>query len=163
MATFVVLEPPSGTVDEAAERAAFLRDGFSFPAFIVAPIWLLWHRLWIEALAVIAVMVALSAAAEITGLGFAGSVASLLVSLFVGLEGNGLRAAALRRRGWHEWGVVEADTLDDAETRYALARNEEEAPEAAPDVETPSPRPSGQVPAGRSGPVFGLLDYPGGA
>ncbi len=31
-----------------------------------------------------------------------------------------MRIAALRRRGWHERGVVAADRLDDAETRDAL-------------------------------------------
>jgi hypothetical protein len=47
------------------------------------------------------------------------------------LEGQGLRIAALRRRGWHEWGAVAADRLDDADIRYALeadGRADDEAP-----------------------------------
>src|SRR5690606_40350011 len=46
------------------------------------------------------------------------SIASLMLALFVGLEGSALRLAALRRRGWREWGVVEAGNSRDAEIRY---------------------------------------------
>ena len=47
---------------------------------------------------------------------------SLLVSLFVGAR-RARRCGSQRcsRRGWHEWGVVDADSLDDAESRYAMA------------------------------------------
>ena len=29
------------------ERFVFVRDGFHFWAFLLAPLWLLWHRLWL--------------------------------------------------------------------------------------------------------------------
>ncbi|TKB22989.1 MAG: DUF2628 domain-containing protein [Mesorhizobium sp.] len=100
--------------------ATFVRDGFAWLGFLVPPLWLAWHRLWVEAALAFVAMGLLSMLGERLGQETAGSLLSLLVMLFVGLEGQGLRIAALRRRGWHEWGVVEADRLDDADVRYAL-------------------------------------------
>ncbi|RWF00695.1 DUF2628 domain-containing protein [Mesorhizobium sp.] len=128
MAVYVVMEPPGGG---EKPDVTFVRDGFSWLGFLVSPLWLLWHRLWIEAALAFVAMALLSMIAEGLSLGLAGPPLSLLVSLYVGLEGQALRIAALRRRGWHEWGVVEANRLDDADTRYVLeaeAQADEQAP-----------------------------------
>ncbi|MER8763850.1 DUF2628 domain-containing protein [Mesorhizobium sp. M0601] len=117
MAIYVVMKPPgrSESVD-----TTFIRDAFAWLGFLVPPLWLAWHRLWVEAALAFVAMGLLSMLGERLDLETTGSLLSLLVMLFVGLEGQGLRIAALRRRGWHEWGVVEADRLDDADLRYAL-------------------------------------------
>ena len=132
MAAYVVMEPPGR--GEKADSTVLVRDGFTWLGLLVPPLWFAWHRLWIEAGVTFVVMGALSMLGQSFGLGLAGSLLSLLVSLYVGLEGQGLRIAALRRRGWREWGVVEAATLDDADTRQAL---EAEAPA---DEVVPAPR-----------------------
>ncbi|RNJ44650.1 hypothetical protein B5V01_07225 [Mesorhizobium erdmanii] len=132
MATYVVMEPPSRS--EKVDATAFVRDGFTWLGLLIPPLWLAWHRLWIEAGLAFVVMGLLSMAGENLGLGLASSLLSLLVSFYVGLEGQGLRIAALRRRGWHEWGVVQAGRLDDADIRYALEV------EAHGDNTTPAPR-----------------------
>ncbi|RUW60313.1 DUF2628 domain-containing protein [Mesorhizobium sp. M7A.F.Ca.US.008.03.1.1] len=132
MATYVVMEPPGRS--EKADATAFVRDGFTWLGLLVPPLWFAWHRLWIEAALAFVVMGLLSMLGQKLGLGLAGSLLSLLVSLYVGLEGQGLRIAALRRRGWHEWGAVEAGWLDDADTRYALEV------EALADEVVPAPR-----------------------
>ena len=129
MATYVVMEPPGRS--EKVDTTAFIRDGFTWLGLLVPPLWLAWHRLWIEAGLAFVVMGALSMAGQNLGLGLASSLLSTLVSFYVGLEGQGLRIAALRRRGWHEWGVVQAGRLDDADIRYAL-EVEEQAEEAVP-------------------------------
>lgn len=118
MATYVVMEPPGRS--EKVETTAFIRDGFTWLGLLVPPLWFAWHRLWIEAGLAFVVMGLLSMAGQNLGLGLVGSLLSLLVSFYVGLEGQGLRIAALRRRGWHEWGVVQGGRLDDADIRYAL-------------------------------------------
>ncbi|MER9424364.1 DUF2628 domain-containing protein [Mesorhizobium sp. M0317] len=118
MAIYVVMEPPGRT--EAADATIFVRDGFSWLAFLVAPLWLAWHRLWIEAALAFVALGLISVLGQWLGLDWAGSGLSLLVSLYIGLEGQGLRTAALRRRGWHEWGVIEADNPDDADIRQTL-------------------------------------------
>jgi hypothetical protein len=156
MAVFVVMEPPAADAVEASERAVLVRDGFAFLAFLVPPLWLLWHRLWIEAAIAFAASVALTALGDAAGLGFAGAVLSLLVSIFVGLEGQALRINALRRRGWREWGVVEAGDIAEAEIRYLAG---EEPGEAL--VEAPRPTAATMVRPIPAGPALGLLGYPG--
>ena len=49
MPTFTVHAPPPKIGDSAAdpERFVFVRDGFYFWAFVLAPLWLLLHRLWL--------------------------------------------------------------------------------------------------------------------
>ena len=118
MAIYVVMEPPGRT--EAAGATVFVRDGFSWLAFLLAPLWLAWHKLWVEAALAFVAMGLISMFGQWLGLDWAGSALSLLVSLYIGLEGQGLRIAALRRRGWREWGVIQADNLDDADIRQTL-------------------------------------------
>ncbi|QKC87411.1 DUF2628 domain-containing protein [Mesorhizobium sp. NZP2234] len=156
MAAYVVMEPP-GRGDKA-DTAAFVRDGFTWLGLLVPPLWLAWHRLWIEAGLAFVVMGLLSMAGQKLGLGFASSLLSLLVSLYVGLEGQGLRVAALRRRGWHEWGVVHAGRLDDADIRYALeaeghAEETVPAPRIVPDAALARPAQPGMA--------LGLTHIPG--
>jgi hypothetical protein len=129
MAVYIVMEPPGGVGADAAADARLVRDGFSWPAFLVPPLWLLWHRLWLEALLAFAAMAALEALGEVSGHRAAGFAMGLLVSFFVGLEGQGMRLAALFRGGWREWGAVEAGSRDDAETRYALEASGADAAE----------------------------------
>jgi Protein of unknown function (DUF2628) len=156
MATYVVMQPEraDGRID--AEGAIFVRDGFALIAFLVPMVWLLWHRLWIEAALALALTVGLTALGNVAGFGFAAPVLSLLVSIYAGLEGSALRLAALRRRGWHDFGVVEADSYDDAETRYLIETGS--ISEAGIERHDPVPGPAA---ARKTGPEFGLLLNPG--
>lgn len=120
MAIYVVMEPNQADLSRAQEKAVLIRDGFSCWAFVLPVIWLLVHRLWIEALAALALMLAAGALA--TQLGshpMMGAALSLLTQIAFGLEAANLRVAALRRRGWSLWGPVEAANRREAELRYA--------------------------------------------
>ncbi|MEO3997085.1 DUF2628 domain-containing protein [Mesorhizobium sp. CAU 1732] len=157
MASFVVMEPPA----RVEADAVIVRDGFHVFAFLIPFVWLLVHRLWIEALIALVVALALGFAGSYAGFAAAPAL-SLLVSLYVGLEGASLKLAALRRRGWREWGVVEADNRTDAETRYIA---EAYVDGTADDRPAPLPVLSSAsqlrqtVPA--AGPALGLFSYPG--
>ncbi|RUW31854.1 MULTISPECIES: DUF2628 domain-containing protein [unclassified Mesorhizobium] len=156
MAIYVVMERPAGS--NKAEDAVLVRDGFTWLGFLLSPVWLAWHRLWIEALLTFAVAAILSVLGEKLGLEWAGSALSLLVSLYIGLEGQGLRISALRRRGWREWGVVEAGNLGGAEARYVLeAEGQEEEPAPMPRIvpDTNQARPA------QTGMALGLTHTPG--
>ena len=156
MAIYVVMEPPGRS--EKADATAFVRDGFTWLGFLVPPLWFAWHRLWIEAALAFVVAALLSLLGQKLGLGLTGSLLSLLVSLYVGLGGQALRIAALRRRGWHEWGVVEAGRLDDADGRYALEA------EAFSDQAVPAPRMVPDAALARPaqpGMALGLTHIPG--
>lgn len=162
MASYVVLEPPGRGGEE---RAVLVRDGFHFLAFLLPLVWLLFNRLWIEALAVFAAGALIGALGTWFGAAAAASVVSVLLALFVGLEAASLKIAALRRRGWREWGVVEADNARDAEIRYAASLETQLADEFVPaeDIaqpQLPASRPATH-PARPTGPVLGMLGYPG--
>jgi len=162
MAIYVVMEPPLGNAAAASERAVLVRDGFSLIAFLVPPLWLLWHRLWIEAALAFAAALLLTALGEAAGFGLTSSLLSLLVSIYVGLEGPALRLAALRRRGWRAWGAVEARDRRDAEIRYLSEVDLPGREDAVPPFADQPAKPVAVTPA-RKGPALGLLDYPGRA
>ncbi len=127
--------------EEPARRvraARLVRDGFSWPAFFLGPLWLLWHRLWRPLVIVMAVLLAMGAAPPLVQ-----SLASLAVSLILGFEGNGLLRAGLERRGWREAAVIVAAGRDEAELRLAALLTGDEGgmvngrstpPPAAPDA-----------------------------
>ena len=48
MAAYVVMEKGGASARTAAD-AVFVRDGFHWVAFLVPAVWMLWHRLWLEA------------------------------------------------------------------------------------------------------------------
>ncbi|MGL4405680.1 MAG: DUF2628 domain-containing protein [Notoacmeibacter sp.] len=113
MARYVIMQNGENT-----ESAIFIRDGFSVPALIVPQFWLLFHRQWLAASAVIAVMVLGALAAWQFNQPLLALAADLPLSIYVALEGASLRIANLTREGWHEAKVVEADNAEEAEIRF---------------------------------------------
>ena len=156
MASFVVMEAPAGRND-----AAYVRDGFHFFAFLVPPLWLAWHRLWIEALVALAAMAVLGALGTVSGFAEASPLLSLLVSIYVGLEAPALRIAALRRRGWREWGVVDADDWHDAELKHLAGADGDAEDSVSTTSEPPAPAYAYPPRPAPSGPALGLFSYPG--
>lgn len=146
MAAYVVMQSPQRRV----EGTMFLRDGFSVPAFLVAPFWLFWHRLWLEGTLVLLALITAGALGQVAGVESAGGVLSLLVFLYVGLEGNAIRMAALHRRGWTEAGLIDANSLANAEARFAFAAR------PALDVKTVAPTKSAANRSQLPDPVFGF-------
>src|SRR5205814_3636753 len=49
MAVYTVHEPPLKRYDAAGDpdRFVFVRDGFSFWAFLLGPLWMIRHRMWL--------------------------------------------------------------------------------------------------------------------
>ena len=154
MGSFVVMLPPARPGD-----AMLVRDGFHFFAFLVPFAWLFWHRLWIEAALALVAAMALGILGSQAGFTLTGPLLCLLVSIYVGLEGAALKVAGFTRRGWRQWGVVEAANRDDAEVRYIAEAYGDEAP----DDRGPwgAPQSSEHAPERDAGPALGLFSYPG--
>lgn len=157
MASYVVLTPPDG--NELDERAVLIRDGFSLLALIVPVIWLLWNRLWFAAAMLLLLSVAIAIAiSQIPSWSTVFTISSVMISLFVALEGNNWRIAKKERQGWQLRTVIDAPSHATAEEIYfsAAAATPEQQPRPAPAFGKNAA--TGPAPAA-SGPALGLLDY----
>ncbi|MBB4304324.1 hypothetical protein GGD81_003382 [Rhodobium orientis] len=118
MAAFMVMIPPaSGDPLSDAVRTAFVKDGFSWVALFFAPLWALYHGLWLVLGLWIVVSLAIGAVGDFFSMG-AGEVLSLAFSLLFALEANQLRRWTLQRRGWELSGIVVGRDREDYERRY---------------------------------------------
>jgi hypothetical protein len=121
MPVYTVHEPPPRTDDPLAqaEGFAFVRDGFSFWAFLFAPLWLVRYRLWLVLLGYIVVVAAIIGAlryAEIPAWGWV--LVALVFAILFGFEANTLRRWTLTRRGWTTLAVVVGLDRESAERRF---------------------------------------------
>ena len=119
MPAFAVMEPP-GRPDAAGQvdRYVFLPEKFNLWAFLLAPLWLLVHRLWLEFLVYLAAVAAILTGLWAIGAESAAMPVLILVHWLIGLEACSIRRLMLKRRGWQDAGVVVADDLDLAERRF---------------------------------------------
>jgi hypothetical protein len=136
MPAYTVHEPPLRDGDDdaaAADRFVFVRDGFSMWAFLFAPLWMMWRRLWLVLLLYVVLIVALQVGLWALGAsGLVKFIVGVLVALLIGFEGPSLRRWTFARRGWINHGVVVADSEEAAERRFFDAWVGREARTAAP-------------------------------
>ena len=147
-----------------------MRDGFSFWAFLLAPWWMLRHRLWLALVCYVILAVALSVALRLIGTSAAVAIiAGALFSLLVGFEAATLRRFGLARRGWRNVGIVVGDDVESAERRFfdAWANkswvNKSWAERPSVDGASRASSPAMGVPMARrpSSEVIGLFPQPG--
>ena len=160
MPTYTIHAPPPRTGEQASDpqRFLFVRDGFHFWAFLLAPLWLLWRRLWLLLLlyligsAVLAITFAMLRAPLTLQI-----ATDLLIALLIGLEAASLWRWRLARRGWQTLGFVVGDDEESAERRFFA--------EWVKRATQPVPPPQYSPPVRRGSPsdVIGLFAEPGGA
>jgi hypothetical protein len=166
MSVYTVHEPLVASVDPlpGAERIVFVRDGFSFWAFLWAPLWMLWHRMWLVLAGYVVVVAALETPL-LAGGGSpaAASVVGLLFSLLIGLEASTLRRFTLRRRGWRSVGIVSGDDVEDAERRFFDAWLRQTSTQHMANATAPPPLPiaAATLRAPQTPDVIGLFPQPG--
>ncbi len=109
----------SGSLTGLSEDAILVKEGFSWPAFFIPLIWLLYKRMWIVLVFYLAATAVLTAVAQCAAVAesdvFVGNVA---VNLILGLQGNDLYRWTLQRRRYREQAVVLGQNLVTAEQRY---------------------------------------------
>ena len=120
MPVFTVHAPVMGDAGiRAADRFAFVRDGFHFWAAILGVVWLAWHRLWLALIGWIVVMVAVDFGLAALGTGrTAIFLVDVMLALLMGLEAASLRRWTLSRRNWRQLDIVVADDQEAAERRF---------------------------------------------
>ena len=103
----------------AADRFAFVRDGFHFWALLFGPLWLAWHRLWLALIGWIVVVAAIDLAMARLGAGPSAIFrADVLLALLMGFEAASLQRWTLSRRNWRQLDIVVADDEESAERRF---------------------------------------------
>lgn len=104
---------------DAADRVELVQEGFSFAAFLLHVLWLLYQRLWIPALAYVALLAGLGYAGEQIGISRISMAAlQLLLQLMLGYVAYDLQRWRLTRRGYRFTGVVAAESVLNAQRRY---------------------------------------------
>jgi hypothetical protein len=160
MPTYTIHTPPhAGEQSSDPQRFLFVRDGFHFWAFLLAPLWLLWRRLWLVLLLYLAVVGVLAVASAVLRAPVTLQIAAeLLIALLVGLEAASLWRWTLARRGWQTLGFVVGDDAESAERRFFAEWVKRAAEPASP----PAPQYSPPVRRGSLSDVIGLFPEPGG-
>lgn len=118
---YTVHEPPEPkeSPQDQAESLVFVRDGFNWFAFFLAPIWMLVNRLWLALVAYVVIaaalfgtLAAIGTAPEWVGL------ASIAFNLLVALEADSIERWTLARRGWRMIGSVSGANMRECERRF---------------------------------------------
>ena len=167
MPTYTIHAPPPKAGEPASDpqRFVFVRDGFHFWAFLLAPLWVLYRRLWL-------VLVLYLVVNGVFGIAFVALRApmtlqvsvDLLIALLLGFEAATLWRWTLARRGWRTLGFVVGDDEENAERRFFAEWTKRAAPSAPPPV---AAEPQYAAPVRRGPPsgadVIGLFPEPGGS
>ncbi|QXX75798.1 DUF2628 domain-containing protein [Methylovirgula sp. HY1] len=151
------VQAPIGTLGEPEpERAVFLREGFSWPAFVFALLWLVWHRLWaIVALWLVVEGLLVWLAMRHFGFGTTLTIA-LALRIVLGLEGNGLLRRKLAGRRYRLIDVVTAEAAETAERLFFSRLSQPQ------DATAPAPKDAllGAAMANRDTEVLGVFPLP---
>lgn len=118
MKIYSVHELPGGSLDQIV----FVKQGFSWPAFLFTIVWCLWRRLWIAAAFLLVLFVAI-------GTLFSDGAAAALtfvVSLIIGSWANDLRRRLLLAAGYQETQLAPGRNLEEAELRYFASASKAE-------------------------------------
>jgi hypothetical protein len=119
---YSVYEPgkEASDIEARADALQFVKEGFSWPAFLVPVLWLIYCRMWIELVAFVAILALaqlISGGGQEAGAQLGGWV-TIAMSVILGFEGNDLRTAALERRGYRLIGIAEGRGRTDAELSF---------------------------------------------
>ena len=111
-------EPPADRLEQAA-ALAFIKDGFSLVAALLAPLWMLASGVWLGTLVYVAGLALLATLFSVAGWD-ARWLLALVVALHIaiGFEASSLRRWALERRGWRMLGTVAGGNAEECERRF---------------------------------------------
>lgn len=124
MRYFTVYERPGG--GPADEAFQFVKEGFSWPAAILAPLWLIYEQLWLVLAGYLVLSAAIGALVQAAGMS---ELSTQLVLTAYGLvfafEANNLRRWTLERNGNRLVAVVTSRNLREAEHKFISSVVEE--------------------------------------
>ncbi len=165
MAVYTIHEPlnPALAVMRRAEDIVFVREGFSWLAFLIGVPWLLIRGLWMEFLIGIALNGAI--ASVLGGAGIAPDAIGwifLFLNLILGFEFHNLQRWKLERKGYALIGTVSGRDFAECERRFfeAWLPHAKAEWDARSEGKTLTPPPGISAPGGRpriDEPIIGFL------
>jgi hypothetical protein len=105
--------------DSRQGEAVFVPEGFSWWAFLLQPLWAIYHRLWLGVVLIVVLNIAV--ALMVDGLALSGDGGfwlNVVAAALIGAEANDWRRRALRQQGYALRGIVAGDDMEEAERRY---------------------------------------------
>ncbi len=110
MRSYTVQRPPH------PGSATILPEGFSWGAFLFGPLWFLFHGLWLSAILLVLLYMAIAGAADHFAVAEGiWSIAVFTVNVLVGFNARDWWRLMLDRQGFRFVGVVQARSLEQAE------------------------------------------------
>ena len=107
-----------GTTD----NFVFVRDGFSFGAFVFGPLWLLYQRLWLALGGYLVLSIAVEATMTLLRVSGGTRIAVMaVIAVLMGLEAASLRRWTLSRQKWRPLDVVVADERKPLSGAFSIA------------------------------------------
>ncbi len=173
MPVYTVHAPTASGADlRSTDRFVFVRDGFHFWAALFAPLWLIWHQLWLALIGWLIAVVAFELALVRLGAGSAAIfLADFIVAILMGFEAASLQRWTYSWRHWRQLDVVVADDEEAAERRFfdrwaakqrGIVNDQQAVDRGAPPPTRDIPgQPFSQPPLPGSG-IIGLFPEPGG-
>lgn len=115
--TYTVHEKPDPQGGVLETR--LIPDGVTWIGLVIPAVWAFWHRLYIEALALVAAAALIAMGGEALGLHPAlTALFGLTLNVWVFLDGADLRRGGLTRDKWVERAAVRAPDLAEAERQW---------------------------------------------
>lgn len=105
--------------EKEIDEVCFIEEGFSFTAFVFNIAWLFFHRLWLQAIMLFAILVLIN---ELHSIGVFTKLIKILLSsavcAYIGFAGRDFLRWRLYREGYEFKDVVVANSVDEAEYKY---------------------------------------------
>jgi hypothetical protein len=142
MAVYTVHEPPKAPASriEKAEGLVFIKDGFSWAAFLVPPLWFVFKGEWRGLIGYLALAVLLTTIVDAQSNPAVAQALMLALNLVVGFEANNILRWSRARRGWREIATVSGASRDECERRFFEAwLHGGDAPTAPASYSAPEP------------------------
>ncbi len=111
-------DPPADRYDRA-EALRFVREGFSWPAALFAPLWMIVRGLWLALLLYIVLVALLSFGMRAIGVG--DEIATLVfigLNVLIGFEADTIERWTLARKGWQTVATITGQDAVDCERRF---------------------------------------------
>lgn len=121
MTTYTIHEPSARPADmiARAEAVDFVKEGVAWWALLFPLLWLLYHRMWIVLIGLVALLVALQLGLGLIGLSETAIGWSMVaVSILFAVHANDLRRWTLARRGYEMVGAVTGRNRNECELKF---------------------------------------------